>query len=171
MVTVTHCSADPGEILYIMGGDNETEFKKLGITMKKEGLNGLIFSAKSQKDLAKLDEILTPIIERYHKPKRRSVVLTSDIVACARGKKSSHLEEMCKKTGIRREDVSFYNQTSENGVKMVEVVVTGMNPAVHHFMFELLRSVSFFLQRENDFKMPPRKPRKKEEEEEEEEED
>jgi hypothetical protein len=169
MSQVTHGSADPSEITYILGGDNVQAFEDLGVKVERTAINEVVFTAKNAKTLGRAEPKLKEILDRYRKPVRRSVVISKDMVACFRGAKSVHLNAVKSKTGVL--NVYFNNKTSENGVEMVEVAVVGIKPCVDHFMFELLKSVSFFLQREAKFKMPPRPPRKEFKKEENEDED
>jgi len=145
-----------------MGGDNREKFDEINVKIARVGLNGISFSSgEGEIDLEKFNPLMEDIITRYRKNVRRSVYIKSEEVAYFRGAESSHLKKIKDSTLI--EHVFFNNRESEDGIMMVEVAVVGNNLCVDRFMWELLKSISSFKQKQLKYTPPPRPERRQKE--------
>lgn len=147
-----HSSKDCDEIKYIYDKRNQDKLRSLGVKMRREGPEILVFSGESQESLQKGFEEVEQIRARYFKPIVKRVYVTKDQVGYFRGKESKHSKQVEEMTHVDK--VNFWNIKDRNGVEMVRIEVRGSRPSVDKFMTEVLRSVSNLTQRQLEFEAP-----------------
>ncbi len=147
-----HFSKDRDEIEYIFDRRNRDKFRSMGVKMRREGPENLVFTGDSTEVLEKAAHELDQIRGRFFKPITKKVVVTKDQVGYFRGRESKHFEQVKEKTYV--DNVYFNNIFDKNDIEMVQIVVYGSRPSVDKFMSEVLRSVSSLTQKQLGFEMP-----------------
>ena len=147
-----HFSKDRDEIKYIFDRRNQDKFSSMGVKMRRESPENLIFSGDSSESLEKAASELDQIRARFFKPITKKVVVTKDQVGYFRGKESKHFEQVKEMTYV--DNVYFNNIFDHNNIEMVQIVAFGSRPSVDKFMSEVLRSISSLTQKQLGFEMP-----------------
>lgn len=164
--SVQHFSADPFEISFILGGGNKDKFSELGVTVERNSLHQITFTAKDEDDFDPLYPLLKEILERYRRKTVRTIVVTPQQVAFIRGGKSVHLNRIKETSGVENVFFNDRDAKKEDGTttKMVEIAVLGTIPCINKFMAEVLSSILSFQLRELKLEMPPRETKEEREE-------